>query len=99
MVLRDAKTGAIDEVPVTGVFVAIGHTPNTALFRRQLELDANGYIITHDGAKTSDSRACSRAATSRITSTGRRSPPPGSGCMAALDAEHYLDEIPEHLQS
>ena len=41
------------EVPVTGVFVAIGHTPNTSLFKGQLELDANGYIITHDGAKTS----------------------------------------------
>jgi len=53
MVLRDVKTGQTDEVSVAGVFVAIGHTPNTQLFRHQLELDANGYILTHDGAKTS----------------------------------------------
>ena len=53
MVLRDVKTGAKTELPVTGVFVAIGHTPNTALFRGQLEMDANGYLLTYDGAKTS----------------------------------------------
>src|SRR3954471_795275 len=52
MVVRD-KSGAIKEVPVTGVFVAIGHTPNTSLFKGQLEMDGNGYLITHDGAKTS----------------------------------------------
>ena len=53
MVVRDNKTGATREMPVTGVFVAIGHTPNTSLFRGQLEMDANGYLLTHDGAKTS----------------------------------------------
>ena len=53
MVVRSNKTGEKTEIPVTGVFVAIGHTPNTALFRGQLELDQNGYIVTHDGAKTS----------------------------------------------
>ena len=52
MVVRD-KTGATRHVPVTGVFVAIGHTPNTSLFRGQLEMDKNGYLVTHDGAKTS----------------------------------------------
>src|SRR5438874_15627 len=53
MVVRSNKTGAREEVPVHGVFVAIGHTPNTELFRGQIELDQNGYIVTHDGAKTS----------------------------------------------
>src|SRR5262249_24838934 len=53
MVVRSNKTGEAKEVPVSGVFVAIGHTPNTALFRGQVELDQNGYILTHDGAKTS----------------------------------------------
>src|SRR5678815_2877896 len=53
MRVRDNKTGVRTEIPASGVFVAIGHTPNTSLFKGQLELDANGYIITHDGAKTS----------------------------------------------
>jgi thioredoxin reductase (NADPH) len=98
MVLKNSATGVVEEVPVAGVFVAIGHTPNTALFKGQLELDATGYIVTHDGAKTNIDGvfACGdvqdHVYRQAITAAG-------SGCMAALDAEHYLDGIPEHLQS
>jgi len=98
MVVRNNQTGERQEVPVAGVFVAIGHTPNTALFRGQLELDQNGYIITRDGSKTSIAGvfACGdvqdHVYRQAITAAG-------TGCMAAIDAEHYLDNIPEHLAS
>ena len=96
MVVRSNNTGERKEIPVSGVFVAIGHTPNTSLVRGQIELDMNGYIVTHDGAKTSVAGvfACGDVQDhiyrQAITAAG-------SGCMAAIDAEHYIDNIPEHL--
>jgi thioredoxin reductase (NADPH) len=96
MVLRNNQTGARKEVSVEGVFVAIGHTPNTSLFRDQIDLDANGYIVTHMGSRTNVPGvfACGdvqdHVYRQAITAAG-------SGCMAAIDAEHYLDGLPQHL--
>ena len=47
--LRDVQTGELSDLPATGVFVAIGHAPNTDVFRGQIDMDENGYINTHDG--------------------------------------------------
>ena len=94
LVLRNLKTGEQKQLVVDGVFVAIGHTPNTALFKGQIEMDANGYIKTHSGSRTNITGvfACGDVQDhiyrQAITAAG-------SGCMAAIDAEKYLDGIPQ----
>jgi thioredoxin reductase (NADPH) len=96
IVLRNNVTGEFKEIPVDGVFVAIGHTPNTSLVAGHIELDANGYIVTHLGPRTSIPGvfACGdvqdHVYRQAITAAG-------SGCMAAIDAEKYLEGLPQHL--
>jgi thioredoxin reductase (NADPH) len=87
--LRDVITDEITEIPADGLFVAIGHDPNTKLFVDQLELDDQGYILTHDGTATNVEGVF--AAGDVVDHTYRQAiTAAGMGTMAALDAERWL---------
>jgi thioredoxin reductase (NADPH) len=98
IVVRNLKTGSEHRLPVEGVFIAIGHTPNTALFKGQLALDDAGYVKTHAGTKTNIAGVFAAGDVQdhvyrqAVTAAG-------SGCMAAIDAERYLDGVPEAVES
>jgi thioredoxin reductase (NADPH) len=94
--IRQLKTGATKDLPVKGLFIAIGHTPNTQVFAGQLEM-ANGYIVTRagrDGGATATSVPGVFAAGDVQDHVYRQAvTSAASGCMAALDAEKYLDAL------
>jgi thioredoxin reductase (NADPH) len=96
--LRNPETNATKEIELEGVFVAIGHDPNTIVFRGKLEMDPNGYLISLNGSKTAvpgvfvagdvQDHRYRQAVTAA-----------GSGCMAAMDAEKFLEEHNEEVLS
>jgi thioredoxin reductase (NADPH) len=96
MRIKNVKTGASEDIPLMGVFIAIGHKPNTDMFKGQLEMDG-GYIITEGGRKGNATQTSipgvfaagdvqDQIYKQAVTSAG-------TGCMAALDAEKYLDAL------
>jgi len=88
--LKNLVTGTTTTLACTGVFVAIGHRPNTALFAGQLDMDVKGYIVTNNGTATSVAGVF--AAGDVQDSTYRQAiTAAGTGCMAAIDAERFLE--------
>jgi thioredoxin reductase (NADPH) len=87
--LRNVDTNELKTLAVEGVFVAIGHDPNTKVFKGQLEMDADGYLITHDGPKT-NVEGVFAAGDVQDHHYRQAITAAGSGCMAAMDAEKFL---------
>ncbi len=88
--LKDTKNGELKEMKIDGVFMAIGHTPNTALFKGQIDLDENGYISTIPGTSKTNIEGVFACGDVQDTTYKQAVTAAGSGCMAALDAEHFL---------
>jgi thioredoxin reductase (NADPH) len=88
--IHDTETGAGSELPLDGLFIAIGHRPNTEAFRGWLEVDAKGYLVVHDKTNTAIEGVFvagdvhDHRYRQAVTAAG-------DGCMAAIDAERWLE--------
>ncbi len=88
--IRNVETEQVSTLPIQGLFIGIGHDPNTRIFQGKLDMDAEGYLLTHDGSKTSVEGVFAAGDVQdhvyrqAVTAAG-------SGCMAAIDAERFLE--------
>jgi thioredoxin reductase (NADPH) len=93
LVLRNLKTGGVTEYPTGALFIAIGHDPNTAIFRGQLNLDEAGYVLVrHPSTETS---VAGVFACGDVVDHGYRQAitAAGTGCAAAMDVERFLEHL------
>jgi len=91
--LKNVKSGEESTINVDGVFIAIGHTPNTGMFKGQLDMDSAGYIITKPGTPLTSIPGVFAAGDVQDHTYQQAVTAAGSGCMAALDAERYVAEL------
>ncbi len=94
--LKHVSTGATQTLDTDGVFIAIGHSPNTALFKGQLPLDGDGYLVTKPGSAQTAIPGVFAAGDVQDKIYRQAVTAAGSGCMAALDAEKFLAGISHH---
>ncbi|MDG5468638.1 thioredoxin-disulfide reductase [Deltaproteobacteria bacterium IMCC39524] len=91
--IKNLKTGMETEMDCDGIFIAIGHRPNTSLFEGQLEMDNEGYLLTKNGTETNISGVFA-AGDVQDQQFRQAVTAAGTGCMAAIQAERFLDDLP-----
>ena len=91
--LKNVKTGATRDVPVHGVFIAIGHAPATELFKGKLDMKSNGYLITAPDSTATNVPGVYAAGDVTDETYRQAVTAAGMGCMAALEAEHFLETV------
>ena len=95
--MKNLETKEESERPIAGVFIAIGHVPNTQIFQGQLDLDENGYVITNRRQQT-NIEGIYAAGDAQDHIYRQAVTAAGTGCAAAIEAERYLAQLEEQLE-